>query len=143
MKRPILWSVSSVLLLLFLAGCSGGTTTSGPQTVQITENEFSITSSISTFTAGIPYHFVVKNVGQTTHEFIIMPKDEGPMVGENMAQDHMYAMSLANIYKIDPGRTESMDYTFPNSTKGTHPQFVCYVGGHYDQGMKLNVNVNQ
>ena len=140
MKHLLLWSVSSVLLILFLAACGGGTTTSGPQTVQITENEYTITSSVSTFTAGTAYHFVVKNAGTTTHEFMIMPKDEGSM--GNMSMDHMDSIALAKTGDINAGETKTIDYTFPDSAKGTHPQFVCYMGGHYDLGMKLDVNVS-
>jgi uncharacterized cupredoxin-like copper-binding protein len=143
MKRLILGSVSSVLLILLLAACGGGAATSGPKPVQITENEFSIVSSISTFTAGTPYHFVVKNVGKATHEFMIMPKDEGPMMtGINMPMDHMDSIALTRTNNIEPGGTETIDYTFPDSTKGTHPQLVCYLPGHYEAGMKLGVAVS-
>ncbi len=146
MKHLIHWSVSSVLLILFLAACGGaGTTassgtTQGANEVQITENEYTITSSVSTFTAGTPYHFVVKNAGNATHEFMIMPKDEGSM--GTMSMDHMDGLALANANDINAGETKTIDYTFPNSTKGSHPQFVCYTGDHYDKGMKLNVNVS-
>ncbi len=142
MKRLILGSVSSVLLFLLLAACGGGTATPGPQQVQITETEFTIVSSISTFTAGTPYHFVVKNAGKTTHEFMIMPKDEGPMMGTNMPMDHMDSLALAMTGNIDPGATQTIDYTFPDSTKGSHPQFVCYLPGHYEAGMKLGIAVS-
>jgi uncharacterized cupredoxin-like copper-binding protein len=146
MKYLIRWSVSSVLLILFLAGCSGGgtpassTTTQDTKEVQITEKEYTITSSVSTFTAGTPYHFVVKNAGNTTHEFMIMPKDEGSM--GNMSMDHMDGMALAKTGDLNAGETKTIDYTFPDSTKGTHPQFVCYLQGHHDAGMKLNVSVS-
>jgi len=141
MKHLIHWSVSSVLLILFLAACGGGGTTQGAKEVQITENEYTITSSASTFTAGTPYHFVVKNAGNATHEFMIMPKDEGSM--GSMPMDRMDSIALAKTGDINPGETKTVDYTFPDSTKGSHPRFVCYLQGHYDAGMKLNVNVNQ
>ena len=152
MKYLIRWSVSNVLLILFLAACGGGGTTatsgatptsgtmSGPQHVEVAENEYTITSSVSTFTAGTPYHFVVKNAGSATHEFMIMPKDEGSI--GSMPMDHMDSIALAKTGDINPGETKIIDYTFPDSAKGSHPQFVCYVGGHYDKGMKLNLNVS-
>jgi uncharacterized cupredoxin-like copper-binding protein len=84
---------------------------------------------------------VVKNAGKTAHEFMIMPKDEGSM--GSMSMDHMDGIALAKIHEINPGETKTLDYTFPDSTKGSHPQFVCYVEGHYDFGMKLNVNVSK
>jgi uncharacterized cupredoxin-like copper-binding protein len=140
MKRLLLLSVSSVLLILFLVGCGESATTSGVQHVEVTENEYTITSSVSTFTAGTPYHFVVKNAGSATHEFMIMPKDEGSM--GSMSMDHMDSIALAKTGDINPGETKTIDYTFPDSTKGTHPQFVCYLQGHHDAGMKLNVSVS-
>jgi uncharacterized cupredoxin-like copper-binding protein len=146
MKYLIHRSVSSVLLILFLAACGGGgtpassETTQGATEVQITQNEYTITSSVSTFTAGTPYHFVVKNAGHTTHEFMIMPKEEGSM--GSMPMEHMDSIALAKIGDIQVGETKTVDYTFPDSAKGSHPQFACYVGGHYDKGMKLAVNVS-
>jgi uncharacterized cupredoxin-like copper-binding protein len=160
MKRLLFLSVSSILLILFLAACggsatpsgsstttsgsstttSGGMTMPGVQHVEITENEYTITSSVSTFTAGTPYHFVVKNAGNATHEFMIMPKDEGSM--GNMSMDHMDGIALAKTGDINAGETKTIDYTFPDSIKGSHPQLVCYIGGHYDKGMKLDVNVS-
>ena len=145
MKHLIHWSVSSVLLILLLAACGGGgtstssTTTQDAMEVQITETEYSITSSVSTFTAGTPYHFVVKNAGNATHEFMIMPKDGGSM--GNMSMDHMDGMALTKTGDINAGATKTVDYTFPDSTKGS--QFVCYIAGHYDKGMKLDVGVSQ
>ena len=139
--------MSSVLLILFLAACgssgtpASSTTTQGTKEVQITENEYMITSSVSTFTTGISYHFMVKNAGNATHEFMIMPKDEGST--GNMSMDHMDSAALAKTGDINPGETKTIDYTFSDSAKGSHPQFVCYIGGHYDKGMKLDVNVSQ
>ena len=60
----------------------------------------------------------------------------------SMAMEHMDSMALAKTGEISAGETRTVDYTFPDSTKGSHPQFVCYVGGHYDKGMKFDVNVS-
>ena len=108
--------------------------------MQITENEYAITSSVSNFTAGVPYRFVVKNEGKAAHEFMIMAKDEGKM--GSMSMEHMDTLALAKTGDMQPGETKTIDYTFPDSAKGSHPQFVCYMAGHYDLGMKLNMNVS-
>lgn len=71
MKHRRLFGGILVLLLLLLAACGatrGGSTTSGPQQVQVTETDFKITSSVTTFTAGTSYHFVITNHGKTTKE---------------------------------------------------------------------------
>ena len=64
------------LLVLAVAGCGAKAATSaasGPTTVNITLTEFKITSSVTSFTVGTPYHFVVTNAGQTQHELMVMP----------------------------------------------------------------------
>jgi ABC-type oligopeptide transport system substrate-binding subunit len=60
-----------VTFVLILAACGssttssssqqGQTTPSGSQTVQITLSDTKVDSSLTTFTAGMPYHFVVTN----------------------------------------------------------------------------------
>lgn len=131
------------LLVLVLAACGGSTTSpgsSGAQQVQVNETDFKIVSSVTTFTPGTSYHFVVTNHGQTAHEFMIMPKAEGSMSG--MPMGNMDAMALAKVDNIAPGQTKTLDYTFPASAAGSHPQFACYYPGHYEAVMKLDVSVN-
>jgi len=138
------------LFILLIAACggSGGSTTggergntapSGMQQVQVKETDFKIVSSVTTFSPGTPYHFVVTNDGKTAHEFMILPKSEGNM---EMGMGDMHKISLALIDMIDPGQTKTLDYTFPSSTVGSHPEFACYMPGHYDAGMKEKVTVN-
>jgi uncharacterized cupredoxin-like copper-binding protein len=143
MNYRLLLGFVLAFLVMVLAACgeAGGSTTSssGGQQVQITETDFKITSSITTFTPGISYHFVITNNGQTTHEFMLMPKSEGSMNGMTMAD--MDALALAKVQNIAPGQTVTLDYTFPSSAAGSHPEFACYQPGHYEAGMKLGVTV--
>jgi uncharacterized cupredoxin-like copper-binding protein len=132
------------LALLLLSACGGREgSTAGPSTnavqVQVKEADFTINSSVTNFTPGTTYHFVVTNSGTTTHEFMIMPKAEGNMSG--MPMSGMDKMALASIDTINPGETKMLDYTFPSSTANSHPQFVCYLPGHYEAGMKQDVTV--
>jgi uncharacterized cupredoxin-like copper-binding protein len=144
MKQLFRLLVSAFLLGLVLAACDGSTghpsSSSGPHTVQITEADYTIASSQTRFSAGTPYHFVVTNQGQTAHELMILPRSEGAM--PDMPMSEMDQLALARVENIAPGQTVSLDYTFPNTTKGSHPQFACYYPGHYEAGMKLDVAVN-
>ncbi len=108
-------------------------------TVQVTETEYQITSSLTQFAPGVAYHFVVTNKGQAAHEFMIMPKPEGAMHGMSMGDmDHM---ALARIETLAPGQSKTVNYTFSSSATDSHPEFVCYLAGHYEAGMKLDVAV--
>jgi uncharacterized cupredoxin-like copper-binding protein len=129
-----------VLLLLAACGSSNGNaTTSGAVSVQVNETDFKIASSVTSFTPGTAYHFVVTNNGKTAHEFMILPQSEGSMSG--MSMGNMDSMALATIETINPGETKTVDYTFSSSAASSHPEFACYLPGHYEAGMKLEVTV--
>ncbi|HTK11236.1 MAG TPA: hypothetical protein VL485_28950 [Ktedonobacteraceae bacterium] len=131
-----------VLMVLFLVACggnTGGATTSDPVSVQVNETDFKIDSAATSFLPGITYHFVVTNKGNTAHEFMIMPRSEGSMSGMSMGD--MDKMALASVSDINPGETKTLDYTFPSSAAGSHPELACYLPGHYEAGMKQSVMV--
>ncbi len=142
MKRRLLFVVSAIVLLLVLAACArtpGSASSSEAQQVQITETEFKIVSSVKTFSPGTPYHFVITNTGKTTHEFMMMPKSESSMSG--MSMQNMDKIALVALDNISPGETKTLDYSFPSSAANSHPEFACYLPGHYEAGMKLDVTV--
>lgn len=153
MKRQVSLMGLLVLVLILLAACArsgdantanttssqGSPTVQGAQEVQITETEYHITTSLTNFAPGKSYHFVVTNKGTTAHEFMIMPKSEGSMDG--MPMGNMDTMSLAKLENIAPGQTQTVDYTFSSSAANSHPEFACYLSGHYEAGMKLSVTV--
>ncbi|GAC1507489.1 MAG: hypothetical protein NVS2B12_22500 [Ktedonobacteraceae bacterium] len=148
MKRTFVLGFVLVPLILLFAACSrsgdsttsSGTTASGATVVQVNESDYNIVSATTTFTPGKSYHFEVKNNGNTVHEFMIMPKSGGNMSG--MAMGDMDKMSLAKVENIAPGQTMTLDYTFPSSTAGSHPEFACYYPGHYEAGMKQEVSMS-
>jgi uncharacterized cupredoxin-like copper-binding protein len=144
MKHPLSLIGLFTLVLLLLSACGGredGTATPAANAVQVQvkEADFTINSSVTSFTPGTTYRFVVTNSGATTHEFMIMPKAEGTMSGMPMGE--MDKMALASIDTINPGETKTLDYTFPSSAANSHPQLVCYLPGHYEAGMKQDVTV--
>jgi len=128
-----------VLFVMVLSACGGSGASSGSVPEQVTETDFKITSSVTTFSPGTSYHFVVTNNTQTAHEFMMMPKAEGSMSG--MPMGNMDAMARAMVDTIAPGQTKTLDYIVPSSVAGSHPQFACYYPGHYEACMKLDVTV--
>jgi uncharacterized cupredoxin-like copper-binding protein len=161
MKQSVILSCSLLLAVVLLAGCSGVTTPPMPgmnmgtsplspgqstpskarsvTIVQVTEAEFTIDSSRTLFRPGIPYQFVVHNLGKTAHEWMLMPKAEGAMSG--MSMEEMDRLALAQITTIAPGETKTIEYTFSAAEAFSHPELACYFPGHYEAGMKLDVSV--
>lgn len=126
MKR-ILWQPGACVLLLFaLMACRGrdGAAPASSIPVQITETNFHIASSMTSFVPGRTYHFMVTNRGSVMHEFMILPHAMGRMQGMSMAD--MEKGVLAHLDMISPGETQTLDYAFPASAAHTRPEFACY-----------------
>ncbi len=135
------------MFMLVLAACGSSTTTSGSQqgqttpsgsqTVQVTLSDNKIDSSLTTFTAGMPYHFIVTNTGQVAHQFVMNPMGMGM---EHMSVDEMHHAALFMYDSVAPGETRMFDYTFAQSAAGQSFQFACYSKGHIEAGMPFMVN---
>ncbi len=99
MKYRYVLGLAAVLTLfvVVLAACGNSSSPSGSQEVQVTLSEYKITSSLTTFTPGTSYHFVVTNQGQVAHEFMIMPMG---MNMQGMSMDDMHKVALHMIDRI-------------------------------------------
>jgi uncharacterized cupredoxin-like copper-binding protein len=130
-----------VLVVAMLAACGGGGAASGggPVQVQVTLTDFKIDSSLTTFSTGVPYHFVVANKGAVTHEFMIMP----PVQGETDTETAMPKTALAGILGKDltAGTTQTLDYTFTQAAPAGSLEFACHLPGHYEAGMHTPIVV--
>lgn len=142
MKYRYVLGLAAVLTLfvVVLAACGSSSSPSGSQEVQVTLSEYKITSSLTTFTLGTSYHFVVTNKGQVAHEFMIMPMG---MNMEHMSMDEMHKMALYMFNNVAPGETKTFDFTFPSSLAGQNLEFACHFPGHYEAGMRLPLTVNK
>lgn len=158
MRKNILPIMLLLVFLLMLSACGGqssmssssmnmGTATPSQtrnvatkvSTVYINETDYKIASSLQTFVVGAKYHFSVKNDGMVAHEFMIMPSSMA-MGGTSMSD--MDKQAVVHISNLNPGQTKTIDYTFPSSSAGSHPEFACHLPGHYEAGMKLDVTVS-
>ncbi len=149
MKYRLILGLFLVAFLLLLAACGssttpsgsqpGQTTPSGSQTVQVTLSDNKVESSLTTFTAGMHYHFVVTNTGQVAHQFAMMPMG---MDMEHMSVAEMHHAALFMYDSVAPGQTRTFDYTFASSMMGQSFEFACGTQGHYGAGMRLPFMVN-
>ncbi len=122
--------------------------TGGPVDVQVTLSEMKIESSLTTFSMGVPYHFIVTNAGTVPHEIMIMPvmMSGGMMNGgmmSNMSMEQLDEMALAHIESDDlpPGATKTLDYTFTTPAPAGTLEFACYLPGHHEAGMHEAITV--
>ena len=139
--RNLFWfALLLTLLMVVLTACGGSTASSGPQQVEVTLSEYKIASSLTTFTQGTSYHFVVTNNGKMAHEFMIMPMGINM---QGMSMDDMHKVALHMIDNVAPGETQTFDYTFASSMMGQSFEFACHLPGHYEAGMRLSMMVSQ
>lgn len=129
-----------VALFLGLAACSSAQTGANqPVTVKVTADEFNFHSTLTTFKVGVPYHFEVTNNGKVEHEFMLVK----PIEAGTMEMGEMDDMALAHIEEDDlqPGTTQSFDYTFTEPAPKGQLEFSCHLPGHYEAGMRLPITV--
>ena len=123
-----------------LAACGTPAATASGQavTVNVTLSDFKIDSSLTTFSTGVPYHFVVTNNGSVNHQALILPPEPG-----SISADQATNLRVAGIggNGIAPGTTQSFDYTFTKPYPAGQLEFACHLPGHYDAGMRLPIVV--
>lgn len=115
-----------------LGGCIGAAepASDAVREVTITMSEFHFSSSEEVFQPGVTYRFVLKNVGETPHEWAIVPRgaeDESELLFEVEEED------------LPPGATVIREFTFPEA--GEY-DFACFMPGHYEGGMVRPVTVS-
>ena len=156
MKRIVLLSVI-VLTALFIAACgssapttqaapaaasaaqSGSASGSGTE-VDVTLADNTITSSLATFKAGVPYRFVIVNNGNHAHNFNIAPPES---VSGSLDASFKQALLAVTQDKLPVGGGTTVEFTFPDSAIGKQLEFSCLIPRHYEDGMKLAITVTK
>ncbi len=130
------------LLAVVVPGTPGATTSAPPNTVYVTETDFAISATQTSFKPGVRYHFVVTNNSPDVHEFMV-----GPQMPVGISMDQMDKMMLGVIDTLNPYQTQTLDITFPantatmNSMNAAPLEFSCHLPGHYEAGMLLPITV--
>jgi uncharacterized cupredoxin-like copper-binding protein len=109
---------------------------SAAKDVHIVMTEMKIESDVTTFTHGVSYHFIIENKGNMQHEFEIANK-----VAADATEQQHDAASLKELQRLDPGKTQTLDYTFANAATAGKLELECGMAGHYMQGMHMDITV--
>jgi len=116
------------------AASSMATPTTEPVCVGVIEGEFYVRPERTSFQVGQTYIFAVGNEGVAVHEFVIEPAGavDKPLEEANGEERE------SEIEDIAPGETAELEWTF---TEPGRYQFACHLPGHYEAGMKIEVEV--
>ncbi len=140
MKRLVVVAVA----LVVLGACGGGGSKGGSPAARVMEIEMRdvkyVPASIDV-TSGEAVEIRFHNAGKVPHDAFI--GDAKAQAGhESMMNDeHMqHGGSAGNAVSVEPGKTESLRYTFNKDDDGL--LIGCHEPGHYAAGMKLTVNVS-
>lgn len=147
MRQSYLISFLLTAIVILLVGCSRNgtstdhtsntTSTNTTNNIQVALTDYKIAPSTTLFHKGITYHFIVSNNGAQKHEFMIQP----PTTDNNMPMQAMDRMALAHITNLDPGQTQTINVTFPQSTFAGKLELACHLAGHYEAGMHTGLTV--
>lgn len=101
--------------------------------IEAAVGDFFVESSRTSFTVGETYTFTVTNEGEMPHEFVV---EQAGAMDEPIEVDG----EAAEIESIEPGDTATLTVTF--SEPGNY-QLACHFGQHYQNGMALNIVVEE
>ena len=153
-----------VLVVLLLGGCAdhsehtaGGEGSAGdsasqgevpgtPAPASAADREIVVTASDALdfdpssiqVSAGEVVNFVVKNEGQTDHEFVLGDEAYQAEHEEDMQGDH-HMSAMENAVTVAPGQTKELTWQFAQSGS---LQFGCHEPGHYEGGMFGTIEIS-
>jgi uncharacterized cupredoxin-like copper-binding protein len=150
----------SISLLLFtllsamLAGCGAfgnpasanpteapnGSVTPAPQPVDvvITLQDNKILPSRTSFSPGATYVFYVANTGKKHHGLVVVPS---ALNVSQMTATQFQQTALFTVNDLAPGKSSSVEYTFPATSAGASYQMTSPLPGDYKAGLILAITV--
>ena len=135
----------AAVLALVLTACGGATTSNGgdssgsPRTVTATmSDDMAIQLSETDFAAGETVRFEITNEGTVRHEFYLGDADAQEHHAAEMAEMDGMGHDEPNGVAVDPGATETLEYTFAEAGEILAG---CHEPGHYEAGMVATMTV--
>lgn len=108
--------------------------------VNITLADNTIKSSQTTFQAGVPYAFVIQNLGSRAHDFNIATPVS---IAGSLDAALSGALLAVTRDKLQAGESVTVEYTFPDSAADQQLEFSCLISRHYQDGMLLAITVTK
>ena len=108
--------------------------------VDITLDDNTIESPMTTFQVGVPYTFVITNAGRHAHNFNI---NTPVSITGSLEAAFSSALLAVPQAQLGPGASVTVEYTFPDSAAGQLLEFSCLIRRHYEDGMLLGITVTQ
>jgi predicted lipoprotein with Yx(FWY)xxD motif/uncharacterized cupredoxin-like copper-binding protein len=106
----------------------------GDTTIAVELGEFYFAPETTTLQVGQEYTFVLTNVGVLIHEFVIEPAGAVDEPLEKATGEE------AEVEDIGPGETAELTFTFDEP--GQY-QFSCHIPGHFENGMVVEITVEE
>jgi len=109
----------------------------GAQVVEVETTEFRIAADPAAVQAGKPVAFVVRNLGELTHEVVVQPAGamDEPFEQED---DDAESQRASEVEDVEPGTVRELVWTFDEPGK---IDLACHVTGHYEAGMVADLEV--
>lgn len=136
-KLPLIAAAVTLVVVGCTAGGGDASPSHGVVAVRMTD-DLRFDPPAFTFRAGETVRFEVTNAGETAHEFLIGDEAAQAEYEAEMTDGHGVDHDSSVGVSVDPGETESFDYTF---TEAGQLLVGCHEPGHYAGGMRAAITV--
>lgn len=147
-NRQWRWLVLTVLSLMVLSACGGGTS-GGPREITVQAKEFAFTPKALSMSSQETVRLIFQNKGTVLHDFVIADLEAEVIEQQGGSPHHTPNMDTPIAYKrhggppvihlaVEPGETATI--TFIPHEVGEY-EFYCSVPGHKEAGMSGTLTV--
>ena len=141
MKMRVLAMLAVAVAMVACSSTDGGDAGADPRTIVVRmSDELRFDPATIDVEPGETVRFELTNEGEAVHEFLIGDEAAQAEFEEEMASGDGHHDTDAGM-AVDPGQTESFDYTFPDAAGELLAG--CHEPGHYDGGMVADITVGE